>query len=401
MNLKSVALRLRHPSQVYRVPDALGHALVLLCLFIFTIGITTPAVAKSDREQSLVELKALQDKIRKAQEGLLLKQGAKKSEVRALRVVEKDISGLQRQIGKSNVAIARQFKKLAGLQERQDNLRRMQAKEKDMVAAHLQRAYRLGRQSKVKLLLNQEDPATISRTLGLYNYINKSHQAQIETYFANIAELETLKPAISAEADKLKKEQQLLKNQKLAFDKQKALREKTLAVIDRDIRSAGKQIQNLEAERKAIETLLQTLEENLAEMALPEDFLPFPDMRGKLRWPAKGKHQASFGQRRGETGLRWQGVQIAGNAGASVTAVHHGRVVFADWLRGAGMLMILDHGDGYFTLYSQNQVLNRELGDWVQPGDVIAEVGTQNGGLYFEMRKQGKPINPKPWFKRG
>jgi septal ring factor EnvC (AmiA/AmiB activator) len=396
-----VTLRLKSNRQGKRFPKALGHALMLLCVFAFTSSIATPSFAKGDREQSLVELKMLQDKIRKAQEGLLLKQGAKKSEVRALRVVEKDISGIQRQIGRSSAAIAQQFKKLAGLQERQDNLRRMQAKEKDMVAAHLQRAYRLGRQSKVKLLLNQEDPATISRTLGLYNYINNSHQEQIETYFANIAELETLKPAISAEADKLKKEQQLLKNQKEAFDKQKALREKTLAVIDRDIRSAGKQIQNLEAERKAIETLLQTLEENLAELALPDDFLPFPDMRGKLRWPAKGKHQASFGQRRGETGLRWQGVQIAGNTGASVTAVHHGRVVFADWLRGAGMLMILDHGDGYFTLYSQNQVLNRELGDWVQPGDVIAEVGTQNGGLYFEMRKQGKPINPKPWFKRG
>ena len=381
-------------AQRWAIALALSLLFALLCCF-------APASLADDKATSMAELKALQTKIRKAQERLLVKQGAKKKEVRALRSVEQDISRIQRKIASSSAAIADQFKKLARLQERQDNLRRKQAKEKDIVAAHLQRAYRIGRQSKLKLLLNQEDPALISRTLGLYNYINKSHQQQIEEYFANIAELESLKPAIAQEAETLKKEQAVLKQQKLALDQQKGLRQNTLASIDRDIRREGNQIKNLEAEQKAIEELLRTLEENLAEMDLPDSFLPFPNMKGKMKWPAGGQHVVNYGQRRGDTGLRWKGVQISGRTGSDVKAVHHGRVVFADWLRGAGMLLILDHGDGYFTLYSQNQSLSRELGDWVKPGDVIAEVGTQSGGLYFELRKQGKPINPTPWFKRG
>ena len=378
---------------------ATGALLLLAWLCISPMTMVT-AFAQ-DREQSQAELKALQAKIRKAQSRLLLKQGARKSEVNALNDIQGKLNTVQRDINASNRAIARQHRKLGELQDKQNLLRKQQAQQQEAIAEHLDRAYRLSRQSRLKLLLNQEDPAKVSRMLGLYQYVNREHQQQIEEYLATIEELETLKPAIAAEAESLKKGQQTLRKQQVEFSSQKDKRKATLARIDRDIRKQGKTIKNLEAEQAALEDLLKTLQENLAEMELPDSFQPFPKMKGKLDWPSKGRHAVNYGEKRGETGLRWKGVKINGGSGKGVRAVHHGRVVFADWLRGAGMLIIIDHGDGYFTLYSQNQSLSRELGDWVQPGEIIAEIGDQDGGLYFEMRRERTPFNPNPWFKRG
>ena len=133
-------------------------------------------------------------------------------------------------------------------------------------------------------------------------------------------------------------------------------------------------------------------------------YQPFGKLKGKLPWPVVGKPSNRFGRYRNGTSLRWQGLTIPSTEGNRVEAIHSGRIVFADWLRGSGLLVIIDHGDGYMSLYAHNQSLLKEIGDWVNPGDTIATVGNSGGqqrsGLYFEIRHNGKPTDPKRWCKR-
>lgn len=131
---------------------------------------------------------------------------------------------------------------------------------------------------------------------------------------------------------------------------------------------------------------------------------PFKELKGKLPWPTQGKIIKQFGSARATNKVRWQGLMIASDEGAPVHAVHHGRVVFADYLRGHGLLLIIDHGDSFLSLYAHNQMLYKEIGDWVSAGEEIATVGQSGGqdqaGLYFELRHQGKPTNPNSWLKK-
>jgi septal ring factor EnvC (AmiA/AmiB activator) len=159
----------------------------------------------------------------------------------------------------------------------------------------------------------------------------------------------------------------------------------------------------MEQNRKELEKLVAAIEKAVANLEVPDDYQPFKAARGTMPWPIGGKRANSFGRPRNEGKMRWQGVTIPASEGDSVKAIHHGRVVYADWLRGSGLLMIIDHGEGYMSLYAHNQSLLREVGEWVSAGTPISTVGNSGGqeqsALYFEIRHQGKPTNPTKWCK--
>ena len=142
----------------------------------------------------------------------------------------------------------------------------------------------------------------------------------------------------------------------------------------------------------------------MAELEVPQEFQDFASFRGQMPWPVGGRPSNSFGARRGNGGLRWQGLVIPATEGSEVTAIHHGRVVFADWFRGSGLLLIVDHGDGFMSLYAHNEALLRDVGEWVSAGSAIATVGSTGGmaesALYFEIRENGKPTNPSSWLNQ-
>ena len=167
------------------------------------------------------------------------------------------------------------------------------------------------------------------------------------------------------------------------------------------LRSTGTEITKLEKDREHLEKLLIHLEQSLANLPTPADSEPFVGMQGKLLMPVDGKISTRFGKRRNAGKLKWDGVFINADEGDPVYAIHYGRVVFSDWLRGFGLLMIISHGEGYMSLYGHNQVLYRETGDWVTAGDMIATVGDSGGqketGLYFEIRISGEPTDPQSW----
>lgn len=322
---------------------------------------------------------------------------------------------LQAQLRKSEVAIGkvntrirhnsakqRSLKKeLAGLRDRQRQLEQNRNKQQVLIAAQLRSAYQLGQQKTLKVLLNQEDPALISRAMTYVDYFNRARMAEIEQFNNTITELRELTPGIQAKSNELNQTGQALEEEKRKLARQRQARQQTLASLSRTIDDKNARLQQNKKDRAGLESLLNTVEDVAATFASIDDAQPFANRKGKMKWPASGRIANRFGARRQQGGLRWQGVEIRADEGNKVNAIHHGRVVFADWLGGQGLLIIIDHGDGYMSLYGHNQSLLRETGDWIRSGETIATVGESGGrnrpGLYFEIRHKGVARNPAGW----
>nr|WP_232349026.1 peptidoglycan DD-metalloendopeptidase family protein [Neptunomonas qingdaonensis] len=177
-------------------------------------------------------------------------------------------------------------------------------------------------------------------------------------------------------------------------------RQQSLAAVKKQVSSAQAKLRKLNIDKKRLEKLLAEIEKSVSSANLTQNNKAFVSLKGKLQWPVRGKILRAFGNVKDN--LSYDGVLLAGTTGSAVAAVHHGRVVFSDWLRGYGLLTIIDHGDGYMSLYGQNDSLLKETGDWVSQGESIATIGSSGGnidpGLYFAIRHKGKAINPKRWF---
>ena len=181
-------------------------------------------------------------------------------------------------------------------------------------------------------------------------------------------------------------------------------RGRALVSLETESKNRARELARLKDQQGGLEKLVRELRRALERIdKFPTDSKDaFAKLRGKLAWPVAGKLLASFGQTRAG-GVKWDGVLVSGSQGAAVRAVYHGRVVYADWLSGLGLLTIIDHGDGYLSLYGHNERLYKEVGERVTAGDTIATVGDSGGrstpALYFEIRKAGRPVDPRPWFK--
>jgi septal ring factor EnvC (AmiA/AmiB activator) len=276
--------------------------------------------------------------------------------------------------------------------------------ERDALAAQVRGAYATGRQERIKLLLNQEDPATLSRVLTYYDYLHRARAARMARLQQGLAELARTREQIGLEASRLAALQANRRAEKQSLEQSRDQRRRVVRALARELLSQGREMDQLQRDEQALSELLKGLRDALSDIP-PEapGEQPFNTRKGKLPWPAKGRLVARYGQAKIGS-LRWDGVMISAPEGREVRAVHHGRVAYADWLRGFGLLLIIDHGDGYMTLYGNNQSLYKETGDWVEAGEAIAAVGNSGGrerpGMYFGIRFKGKPVNPRRWCRR-
>jgi murein hydrolase activator len=267
--------------------------------------------------------------------------------------------------------------------------------------AQLRSAYFMGHNEPLKLLLNQRSPAQFGRNLTYYGYFGRLRATQINAITDNIATIDELRSKIDEEDVKLK-ELELARTQRLGeLESARKQRGRVLASLDTETRGRTASLKRLEQQQSQLERLLKDLSRALeSEPVDPNDV--FAKLRGKLSWPVAGKVVADFGDTRAGA-VKWDGVMIAADRGTPVKAVHDGRVVYADWLPGRGLLIIVDHGNGYLSLYAHNEQLFKQNGAGVAAGETIASAGDSGGrkesGLYFEIRRGGKPVNPRPWFK--
>jgi septal ring factor EnvC (AmiA/AmiB activator) len=275
--------------------------------------------------------------------------------------------------------------------------------ETSLLQAQVRAAYTNGRQERVKLLLNQHDPASLGRMMAYYRYLSEHRGKNIDAVNDHLAELANLHGEAAGEQDRLAA---LAREQQAELDRLDAAqgkRRQLLASLKTRLQEEGAEIERLAGEEKDLTRLIAELSSILSDYPITSD-APFTELKGGLTWPVAGTLLHDFGQRRAGGGLKWNGVVLAAPRGREVRSVYHGRVVFADWLAGLGLLVIVDHGEGYMTLYGYNETTLKSAGDWVAPGDVIATVGDSGGraqsGLYFEIRQGARPIDPRGWITR-
>ena len=275
--------------------------------------------------------------------------------------------------------------------------------EADQLAEQVRAAYMSGSQERVKLLLNQRDPATLGRLLSYYEYFNEFRADNIQIVNGHIADLATLRSEVAAEEARLAGLAKERYNELTKLNTAQETRQNLLATLQGRIATEGKEIEQLAAQEKDLTRLIDELTRILSDYPISSED-PFSEHKGRLTWPVAGTLLHDFGQPRVSDRLKWNGVVLAAPRGREVRAIYHGRVVFSDWLAGLGLLVIVEHGEGYMTLYGYNETTMKKAGDWVAPGDVIATVGDSGGqsrsALYFEIRRGTQPLNPRQWVTR-
>jgi murein hydrolase activator len=281
------------------------------------------------------------------------------------------------------------------------NLNALQA-ERDSLAAQARAAYMIGRQEELKLLLNQSNPATLGRTLTYYGYFAAQRSQKIKSIQEDETRLQQLVAQIEQQSQDLLKLEDSGKKEIAGLQQARAERSVAVAALTKKLESGNQELGNLKREEQAVEALVADLSRMMQDF--PTDpSQSFDRLRGKLPWPVVGRVVARYQAPRGGSGggVRWNGVMIEATHGAKVRAPFFGRVVYADWLQGLGLLMIVGHSGGYMTLYGHAEVLYKSVGDRVQPGDVIAALSDTEGKpqLYFEIRDGRKTVDPKLWLK--
>lgn len=277
------------------------------------------------------------------------------------------------------------------------------ADESRQLASQVKAAYMSGVQDRIKLILNQQDPADLGRQLKYYEYLSDYRAGNIDRVTEEIRSLGRLRSEASAEASKLARLSADRASELDELDSAQLRRRELLASLNTRLEAEGSAIERLVVQERDLARLIAELTSILSDYPITSE-APFSELKGQLTWPVAGRVIHRYGDARAAGQLKWNGVVVAAPRGREVRSVYHGRVVFADWLAGMGLLVIVDHGEGYMTLYGYNETLLKSAGDWVAPGDVIATVGDSGGqadaGLYFEVRQGTTPVNPRSWVSR-
>lgn len=378
------------------------HILLFLLLFL---QIPVFASDNDDFEHYQKKLEMVQKSIEKVKDHLKSTRYKRGHVVTELQQLESKISENSAELDKTEARIDRLDNNISDLRNELSKLQRKLSTQRQSLSEQIRAAYAIGRQQQVKMLLNQQDPAEMGRVIVYFDYLNRAREKHIADFLDSISEKRRVEEELKTtrkEHDESLKTRKKQKNTQLS---QRVKRNQLLARLEQEISNQEKNLSELEDSRNRIENLLMSLGELLADIPQsPSDSQPFKLQKGKLPWPASGPFLATYGEPRNQGGLKWNGVLISTARGTPVRAVSRGRVAFADWLQGYGFITIIDHGEGYMSLYGHNEILIKQAGDWVNAGEVVASSGDSGGqpmpGVYFEIRSRGKPVNPGSWCSR-
>jgi len=354
---------------------------------------------QQDTEES--KLETLKKEIFSLQKNLKVKRKQQSKALKQLRISEKNIATVAKILKSTSNQIKRKNKELTNLKKQQNQFKVDRQKQKQALSQQLKSAYMNGKQEYLKLLLNQQDPDKLGRMLIYYDYMNKARSKQVKVLQKTLKDLSKVNKIIINEIGKLKLLKESKQNEQKQLSSLKVRRQKLVNQLKKEISNKSDALTELEINAQELQQLVDSVVETIEEIPFTKELNGLKIYKGKMNWPLKGKHILKYGSR--TQSQISSGIMIASKEGTEVLAVSHGRIVYSDWLRGFGLLLIVDHGKGYMSLYGYNQALYREVGDYIEVGDVIAISG-QSGGqkqpsLYFELRHKGKPINPKKWFR--
>ena len=411
--------------------------------FVFALFCLLGPAMADERADARKQIEAARKDVAELQKLLKQIEQEKSAVQKQLQTTESEMGELEKQVDSLQQEIDRSEAELDRLNDEKTTLEGARLEQQRLIGIQARAAYQSGRQEYLKLLLNQQNPEKFSRTLTYYDYLSKARFEQLESFNETLRQLANVEAGIEKQQATLAEQQDGLKQRRAQLADVRKERQLALAKLDQDLSSRDQKLKARRQEQAQLERTLKTIEETLARQAREAEQErqralalareeqsrqqqagraasaskgpivsstggnfggPFASAKGKLPWPVDGRLIARYGTPRGgDARTKWDGVLIDADVGTQVRAVHGGRVVFADWLRGAGLLVILDHGNGYLSLYGHNQSLLRDAGDIVKAGDPIATVGTSGGqesaALYFAIRQQGRPSDPAQWCR--
>lgn len=383
--------------EVHRRP--LCHAILSVLAFLFATH-DSLALSENDTQKQLeqleIEITQISAEISSAtdRQDNLLKQ---------LREAEVDLGTLSREVSQNKAEMTAEQAALSALEADRSKQQAALDKQRERIAQEIRGAWKMGRQGQLKILLNQEDPHAMARSLAYYRYLLTARNTLLQDYREALHELQVLQGRIDVSLTKLEQRGRTLQKQQAEVTAAQAQRKKAVQALAQSISGKNAKLETKQQDRQQLEELLSAIREAVTELAVPENYKAFQSARGNMVWPVTGKTSNHFNQPRNQGKMRWQGVTIPAQQGTVVRAIHQGRVVYADWLRGSGLLLIIDHGEGYMSLYAHNESLTRHVGEWVSAGSSVSTVGNSGGaedhGLYFEVRHEGKPVDPAKWCK--
>lgn len=377
-----------------------------LLFSLAAVAYPAQAAPKDELEELRGRIGALQKQLAESEESKAEAGDALRESERAISETNRKLFELADQRREVNAALAK-------LRSRARTVEADIAAEQATLGKLLYRQYVTGQSDAIKLVLNREDPNEIARQLHYLGYVSRARAELLGSLRYNLANLEKLAEETRAKSAELRALQNEEASQKRRLEMEKAERQRIYVQVSSQIAQSRKQLSTLKRDEERLTRLIERLAKEvarkkpgkrIANQALPgaeSGSGPFRKLKGKLRLPVLGELMNRFGSQREDSGLSWKGLFISAEPGREVKAIAGGRVVYADWLRGFGNLMIVDHGEGYMSLYGNNEALLKQVGDETRAGDTIAAIGNSGGnpdsGLYFELRYQGKPFDPLPW----
>jgi septal ring factor EnvC (AmiA/AmiB activator) len=376
---------------------------LVLLLVTGMIALPLTGHAQTDEEQTRQQLEELEAEIKSITEELNDATNRQNKLQAKLREAEKELGDLQREIKEKEDALQAGKRELTSLEQQRSELEGVRDRQQARIALELKTAWQMGRQGQIKVLLNQERHHTVARSLTYYRYFFEARNELLEQYRRTLRDLEDVQEQIQSTIAELDERKQALEEQRQTVAAAQDKRKQVVEQLASNIKSKNQQLKEKERDREELEGLLEAIQRAVVDLAVPQEYQAFDSAKGEMPWPVSGKPSNQFNRPRNQGKMRWHGLNIPAPEGTVVTAIHHGRVVYADWLRGSGLLLIIDHGEGYMSLYAHNESLLREVGEWVSVGDPVSTVGNSGGAdryaLYFEIRHDGKPVNPTTWCR--
>lgn len=381
-----------------------GLIAILTVTNAFAVAQTLDPQHQSQEHQAKQKLDRVRAQIKALVEEQRATRGERDDATRAVREKEETIAASTLAVAATERRLDDQQAELARLDDQKKALETKLTSQREALAALLRSAYALGRNEELRLLLQQDDVAKIARVLAYHRYFQQARVEKIHGLLDDLKQLADVQQVIAAQSVELAKtrQTQIDDNRKLADERAERL--VLLGELYVQLKDQGARLAALGKDEKDMLALLERLRDVFADIPRqPSGAASFESQRGQLAWPAKGRVLTAFGTS-DESGRKSSGMRIAANSGTPVHAVARGRVVFADWFKGYGLLVIVDHGDNYLSLYGYNETLSKEIGDWVAPGETIASSGASGGqkesSVYFELRHKSEALDPRGWLAK-
>jgi len=351
------------------------------------------------------QLGALADEIQAIQQKLDAQEKERSTLQQALREAELQISESDQRLAEVMQAQEALQQQLTQLDNQRTRLLVAQRDRTDIIEQGIQQLWAVQQGGGLRVWLGDQDPQKVARHLAYLERIVEDQQVIIAEYQQALLAIGENRKAAADTQSQLDIQRETLADAQRALADQQAARQQAIADISATLQTDQQRLAELERDQERLNALLGEIQDVAvrSESLSPANLQPFADTRGTLAMPVNGAPANRFGERR-NADIRWRGWLISAEQGEPVQAVHGGRVIYSDWLRGQGLLVVIDHGDGWLSLYARNHSLLRRVGDRVNSGDLIARAGASGGseasGLYFEIRRDGKPVDPADWIRR-